>query len=84
VGIPIGNQPFNFPFFGAGVNLALKKFHFAPFAGVLYKKEQRSTLPPGSNADQATLDQSKYTTRVWKLMYGLSFSVSDAVKLFKK
>lgn len=84
VGLPIGSRPLNYPFFGAGVNVAIKKFRFSPFIGALHKKVDRTrTLSPGSVGTMAALDQDRYTKRVTTLMYGLSFSVTDAVKLFK-
>jgi hypothetical protein len=86
VGIPIGNRPLDYPFFGGGVMIVVKKFKIplSPYAGITYEKVSRTrTLSAGDAADPATLALDTYTKRVARFSYGLSFSVTDALILFK-
>lgn len=71
-GIPIGNQPFQKPFVGAGFVGTVKSFHFQPIVGLHIQKEVR--------ADSTT---STLTHTEWhaKLQVMIGFSITDAKKV---
>ena len=71
-GIPIGNQPLQKPFIGAGFIGTVKSFHFQPIVGLHIQKEVRP--------DSAT---SKLTHTEWhaKLQVMIGFSITDAKKV---
>ena len=81
-GIPIGNQPFNKPFFGAGFGILSKWIRFSPVVGIRYQKEFRTrTLTLGAPASPGQLKLDQYSKRVAKLQVMVTFSVNDARKV---
>ncbi|HTD23070.1 MAG TPA: hypothetical protein VK738_10475 [Terriglobales bacterium] len=81
-GIPIGNQPFNSPFFGVGFGVLSKWIRFSPAVGIRYQKEFRTrTLALGATASPGQLKLDQYSKRVAKLQVMVTFSVNDARKV---
>jgi Chitobiase/beta-hexosaminidase C-terminal domain len=91
VGLPFSGQVFNKPFFGAGGVFNVKKLpaigtalsKIVPlqlnfYGGLTYNKESRpKTLAVGSTASPAALANDLQGHRVWKVQYGIEFSIRD-------